>query len=145
MSKASRALAAYEKSGGLAFYLLGNGSSMIGVRDGSVSVLSNYQEDARLGALAGSRAELVAGRRYPVAVITFADGARYVSRELVVGVRGAEKEVAAYNKLAGYVPGPRGYIPPDDSRPGAAWSCRFCGTRNTDGPVCGHCGAPHRP
>ena len=124
MSRASKeAREAYLSGGGVTFAVLGSGLCMIGVRDGSVSTLRKFQEDARLGALAGSRAELVwpspaarranpvaaARREHPVAVITFADGARYVSRQLIgtyVGV--AEKAIAAYNELAGFVPGTPG-------------------------------------
>jgi hypothetical protein len=60
------------------FYLLANGDDVIGVRYGTVSTLTfrDYQVVARLGQLAGSRAELMDGPQGPVTVITFADGAR---------------------------------------------------------------------
>ncbi len=132
---------------GVAFYLLGRDTGMVGVRDDSVHLLDKKaREVARLGPLAGSRAEMLAGGRFPVGVITFADGARYVGRELLAGVHGAAKEIAAYNKLAGYEPGPVGYVPSPAQQAQHAqqqmvWSCRFCATMNMDRPTCAHCGA----
>jgi hypothetical protein len=148
MASWRQAFRAYTASGGHAFYSLGNGANDIGVRDGGVYALNNYREVARLGLLAGSRAEFIRGPRFPVAVITFADGARYYSAEIPPkSARDAKREIAEYNRLAGFVPGPAGYVPAEPPReqqdpPGVVWSCRFCKTVNRDVPRCAHCGAP---
>jgi hypothetical protein len=130
------ALRAYTESGGIAFYFIANGDDVIGVRNGIVSVITfqDYREVARLGPLAGSRAQWMDGPEGPVAIITFADGARYYSRAIIAScTRDAAEEIAEYNTLAGYVPGPVGYVPADraparQDEPGMFWSCRFCQT-----------------
>jgi hypothetical protein len=150
MPSARRAFNEYTASGGLAFYMLGNGKNMIGVRDGSAYTLSKYVEVYRLGLVAGSRAEWVRGPRFPIIVITFADAARHYSREIEPrSKRDAEKEIAEYNHLSGFGGLPAGYVPPvrtwvphQQDASGVVWSCRFCKTVNKDVPRCDHCGAP---
>jgi hypothetical protein len=144
------ALKAYKDSGGVAFYFIANNNDAIGVRNGNVSAIgfNDYHEIAHLGQLAGSRAELLNGPQGPVAIITFPDGARYFSSAILADtVRDAQDEVAEYNRLAGYRPGPVGYVPAArpparQDPPGVVWSCKFCKTTNKDRTRCDHCGAP---
>jgi hypothetical protein len=149
-------LKAYEESGSAIFYLLANGDDVVGVHSGSVFTLTfrNYQVVARLGPLAGSHADLIKDAKGQIAIITFADGARYYSHAITARwARDARDEVAEYNRLAGYMPGSVrnvpvvGYVPAEreaarQDPPRVVWSCRFCQTSNKDRTRCEHRGAP---